>query len=442
MALAGTATDRRKRTGRLRDFINPRCVGPIGGTTTPADCLVALRYLLSPRELVHGPAIAEYEASFARAVGARFACSFWAGRVGLYALLLGLGVERDDEVLLQVPTHVVVANAIRYTGARPVYVDCRLDSYNMDLDEAERRITPRSRFLLLQHTFGNPVDLDAALALAARHNLQVIEDCVHAMGATYRGRPVGSFGRAAFFSTEETKTISSTMGGVVTTDDPDLADRLMAFRRRCAAPAASQTIRYLVKFVAYHLLTRPHAHRFTRAVYELAGRRHPLPRATTQGELRGARPANYEQLLSNAQAALALRQLQRLQSNIEHRRHVAAAYSARLAQGGYSVPRTPEGAEAAFVRYPIWVEDRALAIRSARPRVLLGNWFTSVLEEATSPEHGGYEAGSCPRAEAAAQHLVNLPTHPLVDDSDVAAIISSLAGLEQAREPIDARPRP
>jgi dTDP-4-amino-4,6-dideoxygalactose transaminase len=438
MALAGTAP-RRTRAGRLQDFLNPRCVGPIGGTTTLADCVVALRYLLS-RTLVDGPAIAEYEATFARAVGARFACSFWAGRVGLYALLLGLGVERDDEVLLQVPTHVVVANAIRYTGARPVYVDCRLDNYNMDLDQAERRITPRSRILLLQHTFGNPVDLDAALALAARHDLLVIEDCVHALGATYRGHPVGSFGRAAFYSTEETKTISTTMGGMVTTDDPDLAGRLRAFQRQCAPPAASQTIRYLVKFIAYHLLTRPYAHRFTRALYELAGKRHPLPRATTQVELRGNRPPNYEQLLSNAQAALALRQLERLQGNIEHRRHVADAYSAKLAQHGYSVPKAPEGAEPAFVRYPIWVEDRQLAIRSARPRVLLGNWFTSVLEEATSPEHGAYEAGSCPRAEAAAEHLVNLPTHPLIDDSDIDAIVSSLARLNRTGERLEARP--
>ena len=420
------------RTGRVRGHLTPRCVGPIGGTTKLADCIVTLRYLLSRRELVDGPVIAEYEAEFARVAGARLACSFWAGRVGLYALLLGLGIGRDDEVLLQVPTHVVVANAIRYTGARPVYVDCTLESYNIDLEEAERRITPKTKVLLLQHTFGNPVDLDAALELAARHNLVVIEDCVHALGATYRGRPVGSFGRAAFFSTEETKTISSTMGGIVTTDDPELAARLVAFQSSCAAPAAYQTIRYLLKFIAYHILTKPSLHRFTRAIYELVGKRHPLPRATSHDELRGERPANYEQRLSNAQAALALRQLRRLQSNIEHRRRVAAAYAGRMAEIGYRVPRTPDGAEPAFVRYPIWVEDRPAAIRAARPRVLLGNWFTSVLEEAASPEHGAYETGSCPRAEAAAQHLVNLPTHALIDDSDVDAIVSSLAGLAPA----------
>src|SRR5207244_5684423 len=131
-------------------------------------------------------------------------------------------------------THIVVANAIRYVGARPVYVDCRLDNYNMDLEQAERQITSRTKVLILQHTFGIPADLDAALVLARRHGVEVGEDCVDALGTTYHGRPVGSFGRAAFFSTEETKTISTTMGGVAVTDDPVLAGQLQAFQASCA----------------------------------------------------------------------------------------------------------------------------------------------------------------------------------------------------------------
>src|SRR6266849_10616142 len=217
-------TDRRTRS--LLYKVAPRRLAIFGGTTTFADCLVALRYLADPRQLVQGPAIIEYEQAFARQVGVRYAYSFCHARVGLYGLLLALGVGPRDEVLLQVPTHVVVSNAIRYTGARPVYVDCRLDNYNIDLEQAEQRITPRTKALVLQHTFGIPVDLDAALDLTRRHGLTLIEDCVHALGATYDRRPVGSFGRAAFFSSEETKTISTTMGGMVVTDDPDLATRI------------------------------------------------------------------------------------------------------------------------------------------------------------------------------------------------------------------------
>jgi dTDP-4-amino-4,6-dideoxygalactose transaminase len=209
----------------------------------------------------------------------------------------------------------VVPNAIRYAGAKPVYVDCDLNNYNMDLEQAEQRITARTKVLLLQHTFGIPVDLEAAFSLARRYNLKVIEDCVHALGASYDGQQVGSFGRAAFFSTEETKTISSTMGGIVVTDDPELAVRIQTFQASCAWPPPRLTSAYLVKFVLYYLLTEPHLHHYIRTLYELAGRRHPLPRATVREELHGIRPANYEQRLSNAQAALALRQLRRLEVN-------------------------------------------------------------------------------------------------------------------------------
>src|SRR5437867_755488 len=157
----------------------------LGGTTRRSDCAEALRYLVRPAQLVQGAKVEEYEQAFARTVGIKYAISFNGGRVGLYGLLRALGVGEGAEVLLSVPTHIVVANAIRFTGARPIYVDCRSEDYNIDLGEAERRITPRSRVLLLQHTFGIPVDMDAALAFARRHNLVVIEDCVHALGGRY-----------------------------------------------------------------------------------------------------------------------------------------------------------------------------------------------------------------------------------------------------------------
>jgi dTDP-4-amino-4,6-dideoxygalactose transaminase len=320
----------------------------------------------------------------------------------------------------------VVPNAIRYTGARPVYVDCRLDSYTMDLEQAEQRITPRTKVLLLQHTFGIPTELDAALDLARRHGLDVIEDCVHALGATYHGRHVGSFGRAAFFSSEESKTISTTQGGMVVTDDAELAAHVQEFQAQCAWPPASQVARYIQKLVLYHWLTKPHLNRYNRKIYALLGRRHPLPRATSDEEARGGRPATYEQSLSNAQAALGLRQLRRLASNLAHRRATAMAYNVQLSAQGVYVPHPPDGAEPAFVRYPVWVDDRAAVIRRAARHAVLGTWFTSVLQGAVSPECGDYEMGSCPRAEAAAKHLINLPTTPHVSPHDVELIVAAV----------------
>lgn len=421
-------TDRKTRG--LSQEVTARRVALIGGTTTFDDCLVALRYLADPRQLVQGAAIAEYEHAFAQQIGVRYAYSFCHGRVGLYSLLRGLGIGPGDEVLLQVPTHIVVANAIRYTAARPVYVDCRLDTYNIDLEQAEQRITPRTKALVLQHTFGIPVDLDAALDLTRRHGLDLIEDCVHALGATYDGRQVGSFGRAAFFSSEETKTISTTMGGMVVTDDPELAVRVKAFQQSCACQSPWQAASYILKLVLYHWMTEPHVHQYTRAIYEFFGKRSPLPQPTTNEETSGKRPAKYEQRLSNAQAALALRQLRRLETNVAHRRATATAYSVRLSEEGFDVPHPPAKAEPAFVRYPVWVENPDLTRRVAARHATLGTWFSSVLEEADSPACGDYEMGSCPRAEEAARHLINLPTNPRVSEHDIETIVSALVRAE------------
>lgn len=407
-----------------------RRVGLLGGTATLSDCFSAAGHLLTGRRLLFGPAIHEYEREFARAIGVPHALSFAAARVGLYGLLQSLGIGAGDEVLLQVPTHIVVSNAIRYTGATPVYVDCRRDDYNIDLLQAEDRVTSHTKALLLQHTFGIPAGIDAALEFTQRHNIALIEDCVHALGAKYRGRPVGSFGAAAIFSTEETKIITSTMGGMVVTSDAALAARLRAYQESCSWPKQTLVARYVIKFLLSYSLTEPHVHRYVRPIYEWFGKRQPIPGATSEDERQGRRPPRFDQRLSNVQAAMALRQLKRLEQNIAHRRAVAGAYSQRLAALGFPVARFDPKAEPAFLRYPVWVTDRAATEKSVAPIGIIGTWFTSILEEATASGADDYRAGSCPQAELAAKHLINLPTHPRVSDYDCAALVDAVAEAE------------
>lgn len=411
------------RNSRPRGF--GRHLALLGGTTTGADCLIALRYLAWPDKLIRGASIAEFEQAFAARIGTRFAISFAAGRVGLYGILRSLGIGREDEVLLPAPTHIVVANAIRYTGARPVYVDCELETFNIDLAQAASRVTPRTKALILQHGFGIPVDLDLASELAER-GVVLIEDCVHALGSKYRGRLLGTFGTAAFFSTEETKTISTTMGGMVVTDDPELASSLRTFQNACSWPSRRLVARYLAKLLTYYGLTEPHVHGHMRRLYERIGERHPLPRPTTSVELQGMKPAAYDQRLSNAQAAVGVEQLRKLDANVAHRRRIADRYRVRLSERGVAVPHHPDGSEPSFVRYPVLVRNRSAAQRAVAARAVLGTWFTSVLEEAVSPAFGDYVHGSCPRAEMVARHLVNLPTHPRVADDDADAIVDAL----------------
>jgi dTDP-4-amino-4,6-dideoxygalactose transaminase len=412
----------------------------LGGTTTLGDCAVGVRHLASPR-LLDGPAIAAFEDEFARRVGVPHAVSFLAGRVALYGILRGLGIGPGDEVLLPVPTHIVVANAVRYTGARPVYVDCRPETYNMDLEQAEARITARTSALVLQHTFGIPADLDDAVTVCERHGLDLVEDCVHALGATFGGRPVGAFGRAAFFSTEETKTISTTTGGMAVTGDEGLAAALRAFRASCAPPPASLAAQHVVKLIAYHLLTQPRVHRLTRLLYEQLGRRQPLPGPTADEEARGERPEDYGRRLPNAHAALGLRQLRRLDANLRHRRLIADIYERRLRSAGVGLPAPAPTARAAYVRFPVSVPDREDAARAVSRHAVPGRWFSSVLEEAVEPAVGGYHAGECPTAEACAVRLVNLPTHPRVSFRQAHDIADALArAVPAAGRPWDAQP--
>ena len=397
------------------------------------DCCAALSHLFTFRGLVKGESIGKFEDYFADRVGVRHACSFSSGRVGLYGLLKILGIGAGDEVLLSVPTHIVVANAIRYTGATPLYVDCDPLNFNMDLREARKRITPKTKVIILQHTFGIPVDMESAMALAREFGIPVIEDCVHALGARYAGKPVGSFGKAAFFSTEETKTISTTMGGIAVTDDDEIAKKLREFRKTCAPPSRWLAYMYVLKLVLYHFLMQPHVHRYSRPIYEWMGNRHPLPRPTCQKELMGEKPDNYLKCFSNAQALMGLRQLYRLDDNLSHRAEIASRYHNGLAVQGFKRPKIPPQAEPAFVRYPVLIEKRAAAVEKLAPWLVMGTWFTSVLEEAISPYHaGGYYPGSCPHAEWAAKHLINLPTHPRVSKKDADTIIEKLKALMSA----------
>ena len=409
----------------------PRRQALLGGTTTTRDVTTAIRYLAFPRSLVDGPAVGIFERAFATRVGSKHVVSFAAGRVGLYGILRCLGIGAGDEVLGPVPPHIVVANAVRYTGAQPIYVDCDLSNYNIDLEQAEERVTSRTRALLVQHTFGIPVDMGNARALADRYGLHLIEDCVHALGATFNGRQVGTFGRAAFFSTEETKTISTTMGGIVTTDDEEIAGRLYAFQQACRPPSANQAARYLLKLVIYHVLTEPRTHVLARAAYEFVGQHHPLPRPTADAELRGERPSEFARRLSNGQAAVGLTQLAALEANIAHRRRIAGQYQALLAPHGFRLPEPPPTSGPAYVRYPVWVEDRPAVERAMSARAVLGTWFTSVLEEAADPQYGGYIPGTCPRAEDAARHLVNLPTHTRVNELDADEIAARVISAQR-----------
>ncbi|HPY80345.1 MAG TPA: DegT/DnrJ/EryC1/StrS family aminotransferase, partial [Bacteroidales bacterium] len=137
----------------------------------------------------------KFECEFAKQLSKNVAFSFWKARVALYAILKGMGIGDGDEVILPGYTCVMDVNPIKYLGAKPVYVDIEPAMYNINPDLIEAKITGRTRLIIAQHTYGYPCDMDRILAIAARRGLPVIEDCCLSLGSTYKGKPVGAFGK-------------------------------------------------------------------------------------------------------------------------------------------------------------------------------------------------------------------------------------------------------
>ena len=180
--------------------------------------------------ITQGPEVKAFEAEFARFCGGRDAVATNSGTAALHVALLALDVEAGDEVITTPLSCIASANPVLFQGARPVFVDIEPRTYNIDVAQIEKRITGRTKAILPVHLFGHPVDLDPLLAIAAAHGVPVIEDCSQAAGAEYRGRPVGALARCGIFSLYANKIITSAEGGMIVTDDDELADKMRAIR--------------------------------------------------------------------------------------------------------------------------------------------------------------------------------------------------------------------
>jgi len=195
-----------------------------------------------------GKYIELFEAAFATFCGARHAISCSNGTTALHLALLALGVGPGDEVIVPTLTFVATANAVKYCGARPVFVDSQPDTWTIDPKAIVQKITPLTRGIIPVHLFGHPADMDAVLALARRHNLFVLEDAAQAHGAEYRGKRVGSLGDAGTFSFFGNKIVTTGEGGMVVTNDDGLAARMRLFKNHGMDP----TRRYWFPVVGYN----------------------------------------------------------------------------------------------------------------------------------------------------------------------------------------------
>jgi len=180
-----------------------------------------------------GPFVKEFEEKFSAKVGRKYGIAVCNGSAALDVAVAALGLKEGDEVIMPTFTIISCANAIIRAGAIPVLIDSDPYTWNMDVNQIESRITSKTRAIMVVHIYGLPVDMDPVFRIAKKHGLKIIEDAAEAHGQTYKGKPCGSFGDISAFSFYPNKHVTTGEGGMVVTDDEDLAERCRSLRNLC-----------------------------------------------------------------------------------------------------------------------------------------------------------------------------------------------------------------
>jgi len=364
--------------------------------------------------------IERYQREFTDIFAAKSAYCFWKGRVALYAILKAMGVRAGDEVILPGYTCVMDVNPVKYLGARPVYVDIEPATFNININLLKEKITPSTKAIIAQHTYGYPCDMDAIMNIADKNNISVIEDCCLAFGSKYKGRIVGTFGKAAYFSFQWNKPYTTGLGGMVLTNDSELAENIESLcDKQLRKPSKKEVLMLAAQLAIYRALIYPRTTALAQMVFRYLTKKGVVVGSSSTCEFEPTMAPDFFKAASSIQAFSGLRQLKKIEQNIAHRRKMAELYDRLLAEKGWPVRQYDATImEPVMVRCPVRIaeKDRALA-EAAKAGIELGSWFECPLHPVETPLAAyDYQIGMCPEAEKACDEVVNLPLHPRANE--------------------------
>jgi dTDP-4-amino-4,6-dideoxygalactose transaminase len=325
--------------------------------------------LESRGRLIEGPEIAAFEQAFARRLGLTRATSASYGRMAFYYLLEALNLPKGSEIVFPALTFWVVPELARVAGLTPVFADIDPHTYTLDPQAFERAITPRTSAVVPTHLYGLTCDMDAIMRIARRHNLTVIEDCAHALGARLRGQPAGTFGHGAFFSFQTLKPLNTYGGGIAVARDPAVQTRVAELAASEPWPSRDRVRKRLRLGRAQRVLIRPPV--FTWTLFPVlwgASFVTKNPDVYLWEKIRPLWPLPdpYTERYSNVQAAIGLEALQHLDTwTAATQAHARLLDSTLAGVPGVQVPLVPVGYEHVYYQYCVEVPDRAQVIRQA-----------------------------------------------------------------------------
>jgi dTDP-4-amino-4,6-dideoxygalactose transaminase len=364
--------------------------------------------------------ISQYEMEFSTWFGAKRSFSFWKGRVALYAILKALNVGVGDEVVLPGYTCVMNVNPIKYVGAKPVYVDIEPETFNMNVELLEEKITANTKVIIAQHTYGYPCDMETIMAIAVRYGVAVVEDCCLSFGSKYKGKTVGTFGEAAYFSFQWNKPYTTGLGGMALVNDLRLAEKIESLRaKESCRPSKMETLMLVVQLAVYRAFIYPRTTPLAQAAFRFLTKKGFVVGSSSMCEFEPKMAPDFFKVMSGIQARSGLKQLIKVDSIITRRRKIAQLYDQLLEEKGWAARKYNRAVmEPVMVRYPVRINGKHKALaEAAKAGVELGSWFECPLHPIETPlEVYDYQLGMCKESEKASREVVNLPLHPRTDE--------------------------
>ena len=358
------------------------------------------------------------------------------GRVALSKILSGLGVKKGDIVAIQAFTCTAVPEAIMSIGAIPIYADLEKNSVNMCVNSLEALINSKNvSIVIIQHTFGIPANIDQIIDLCKLNRIKVIEDCCHTLNSEYKGRIIGNFSSASFYSFEWGKPIIAGIGGASSTTDPELLDYLENDYKSMKKPGFITNLKLFIQIVSYRILYRPSLYWFLKDAFHTLGKK-------------GLLKTNFEEninflgdsvsqdfkfkmpLISKLYLKFTMRKISTELATRERLSRFYEKISSKILTDSIIPVSGSSNSKNVYSRFPLIVENKKKLVKDARKdRVEIATFFDSPVHPLSQNElgHVNYAIGSCPNAEDLCKKLISLPVNSRINESKIEEMMTYIS---------------